>query len=156
MHAGGRGARRNAKQVERKNGAAEARFPVARGGSARKLLTGPLGRSGPQVQCRGVGNGLLVPIAVSNTGRSRGWGERGFPVADLWVRVVTTAAALSCCAGSLPQRRSHSFGGITCQKLHSYFFLNIMNNYPRHPKYRLISVSPAGRGALCRCSRRRG
>ena len=26
-------------------------------------------------------------IAVSNTGRSRGWGERGFPVADLWVRV---------------------------------------------------------------------
>ena len=39
------------------------RFPVARGGSATKLVTGPLGRSGPQVLCRGVGNGLLdVPL----------------------------------------------------------------------------------------------
>ena len=28
-----------------------------------------------------------VPVLRSNTGRSRGWGERGFPVADLWVRV---------------------------------------------------------------------
>ena len=35
--------------------------PVARGDSARKLVTGPLGRSGPQVLCRGVGNGLLRP-----------------------------------------------------------------------------------------------
>ena len=28
-----------------------------------------------------------VPVLRSNTGRSRGLGERGFPVADLWVRV---------------------------------------------------------------------
>ena len=35
-------------------------------------------------------------IAVSNTGRSRGWRERGvFPVADLWVRVVM-GPCLSC------------------------------------------------------------
>ena len=45
----------------------DAGLPVARGDrgdSARKLVTGPLGRSGPQVLCRGVGNGLLRPLVV--------------------------------------------------------------------------------------------
>ena len=41
------------------------RFPVARGDSARKLMTRPLGRSGPQVLCRGVGNDLLRPLSLS-------------------------------------------------------------------------------------------
>ena len=43
-------------------------LPVARGDrgdSARKLVTGPLGRSGPQVLCRGVGNDLLRPQSLS-------------------------------------------------------------------------------------------
>jgi hypothetical protein len=46
----------------------DAGLPVARGDrgdSARKLVTGPLGRSGPQVLCRGVGNGLLRPLSLS-------------------------------------------------------------------------------------------
>ena len=33
--------------------------------NARKLVTGPLGRSGPQVLCRGVGNDLLRPLSLS-------------------------------------------------------------------------------------------
>ena len=41
------------------------RFLVAQGNSARKLVTGPLGRSGPQVLCRGVGNDLLRPLSLS-------------------------------------------------------------------------------------------
>ena len=41
------------------------RFPVARGDSARKLVIGPLGRSGPQVLRRGVGNGLLRTLPLS-------------------------------------------------------------------------------------------
>ena len=41
------------------------RFLVAQGSSARKLVTGPLGRSGPQVLCRGVGNDLLRPLSLS-------------------------------------------------------------------------------------------
>ena len=40
------------------------RFLVARGDSARNLVTGPLGRSGPQVLCRGVGNDLLRPQSL--------------------------------------------------------------------------------------------
>ena len=51
----------------------DAGLPVARGDrgdSARKLVTGPLGRSGPQVLCRGVGNDLLRPLSLS----------RGFPL----------------------------------------------------------------------------
>jgi hypothetical protein len=46
----------------------DAGLPVARGDrgdSARKLVTGPLGRSGPQVLCRGVGNDLLRPLSLS-------------------------------------------------------------------------------------------
>ena len=41
------------------------RIPVARGDSAKKLVTRPLGRSGPQFLCRGVGDDLLRTLPLS-------------------------------------------------------------------------------------------
>ena len=41
------------------------RFPVARGDSAKKLVTGPLDHSRPQVLCRGVGNDIFRPLSLS-------------------------------------------------------------------------------------------
>ena len=70
-----RARKRRARKRPAKKRALPKRFPVARGDSARKLVTGPLGRSGPQVLCRGVGNDLLRPQSLSR-GCPLHWADR--------------------------------------------------------------------------------
>ena len=80
-------------------------------------------------------------IAVSNTGRSRGWGERGFPVADFGVRVVTVA--LACCADSLPRSSSRARRARTPPQEASPHQLRSSQNspHPPHPEFCFVLES---------------